>query len=70
VTLGELRNTIVALLTAWIAYFALIEFNLQTLDRVTIPYVELGLGQALAAQGSIVIFAVALFVLIRRYRRG
>jgi putative solute:sodium symporter small subunit len=70
ITLGELRNTIAILLACWIAYFSVIALNIQTLDRVTIPYLDMPLGLALAAQGSLVVFAAALVVLIRRFRQG
>jgi putative solute:sodium symporter small subunit len=70
ITLGEVKTSIVTLLTAWIAYFVVIALNIQALDRITIPYLELPLGQALAAQGSFVIFVVALAVLIRHHRHG
>ena len=70
VSLIELKNGILTLLAIWIGYFLVINFFIQVLDDITVPYVELSLGQLLAAQGVFVIFASALIMLIRHQRNA
>ena len=68
VALGDLKNSILVLLGIWIGYFLVINFYSQSLDRITIPVVEMPLGQILIAQGVFVIFCCALYLLIQRRR--
>ncbi len=70
VTLGDLKNGILTLLGAWLGYFLVINFFVQTLDRINVPYLDMPLGQCLAAQGMAVMFFCALVLLIRRQRHG
>ncbi len=70
VALGDLKNGILTLLGIWLGYFLIINFFIQGLDRINVPFVDLPLGQFLAAQGSLVIFACALALLIRRQRHS
>jgi putative solute:sodium symporter small subunit len=70
VSLADLKNGILTLLGIWIGYFLVINFFIQSLDRINVPYVEMPLGQMLVAQGSLVIFGCALGLLIRRQRQS
>jgi len=70
VTLGDLRNGILTLLAAWIGYFLVVNFFIRSLDKVVVPYLDLPLGDLLAAQGLMFLFVGALALLIRhRHRR-
>ena len=69
VALGDLKNGILTLLGIWIAYFLVINFFVQTLDKITVPFVDMPLGQMLVMQGSVIIFFCALTLLIRRQRQ-
>ena len=70
VSLVDLKNGILTLLAIWIGYFLVINFFIQVLDDINVPYVDLSLGQLLAAQGVFVIFASALIMLIRHQRNA
>jgi len=70
VSLADLKSGILTLLAIWIGYFLVINFFIQVLDNVTVPYVDLPLDQVLAAQGVVLIFASALALLIRHQRHG
>ena len=70
VALVDLKNGILTLSGIWIGYFLIINFFIQVLDDITVPYVDMSLGQALAVQGVVVIFASALVMLIRHQRNA
>jgi hypothetical protein len=70
VQLADLKNGILTLLAIWIGYFLIINFFIQVLDDINVPYVGLSLGQLFALQGVFVIFASALVMLIRHQRNS
>lgn len=70
VSLADLKNGILTLLAIWIGYFLVVNFFSQVLNDIDVPYIDLSLGQLLAAQGVFVIFASALVMLIRHQRNG
>ncbi len=70
VALVDLKNGILTLLAIWIGYFLVINFFVQALDKISVPYVGMPLGQFLAAQGVVLVFAGALGLLIRHRRNG
>jgi putative solute:sodium symporter small subunit len=70
VSLVDLKNGILTLLAIWIGYFLIINFFIQVLDDIHVPYVDMSLGYVLAAQGVVVIFASALVLLLRHQRNS
>ena len=61
----RLRRGILAMLAAWLGYFAVISMCARALNRVTVPLLEAPLGVLLVAQGTAVIFCAALVLLVR-----
>jgi len=70
VALVDLKNGILTLLAIWIGYFLVINFFIQVLDDINVPYVDLSLGNLLAAQGVVFVFCSALVMMIRHQRNG
>ena len=70
VALVDLKNGILTLLAIWIGYFLIINFFVQVLDDINVPYVNLSLAYVLAAQGVVFVFASVLVMLIRHQRNG
>jgi putative solute:sodium symporter small subunit len=63
---GELKKVMLTALTAWIAYFLVVNMFVRTLNKVVIPLLEIPLGVYLAIQGTVIVFGVALYVIARR----
>jgi hypothetical protein len=61
----RLRRGMLAMLTAWLGYFAVISMWARALNKVTVPVVDIPLGMALVAQGTVVIFCAALVLLVK-----
>jgi putative solute:sodium symporter small subunit len=60
-----LRRIMLAMLTAWLGYFAVISMWARALNKVTVPLLDIPLGMLLAAQGTAVIFCAALVLLVK-----
>jgi putative solute:sodium symporter small subunit len=60
-----LRRIMLTMLTAWLAYFAVISVWARALNKVTVPYLDIPLGMFLVAQGTAVIFCAALVLIVR-----
>jgi putative solute:sodium symporter small subunit len=60
-----LRRVMLAMLTAWLGYFAVISMWARALNKVTVPLVDIPLGMFLVAQGTAVIFCAALVLLVK-----
>jgi putative solute:sodium symporter small subunit len=60
-----LRRTMIVMLPVWLAYFLAISLSVKTLNAVTLPYVGMQLGTYLVIQGSVLAFAVILYLLTR-----
>jgi putative solute:sodium symporter small subunit len=60
-----LRRVMLAMLTAWLGYFAVISMWARTLNKVTVPFFDIPLGMFLVAQGTAVIFCAALVLIVR-----
>ncbi|HEY2136986.1 MAG TPA: hypothetical protein VGH49_13935 [Xanthobacteraceae bacterium] len=63
--LGRLRRGMLTMLAAWLGYFVIISMSVQTLNRVTVPLLDVPLGVFLAAQGTAMIFLAALVLLVK-----
>jgi hypothetical protein len=61
----RLRRGMLAMLAAWLGYFAVISMWARALNKVTVPLLEVPLGTALVAQGTVVIFCAALVLLVK-----
>jgi putative solute:sodium symporter small subunit len=63
---GELKRVMLTALTAWLAYFLVVNMFVRTLNKVIIPVLDMPLGVYLAVQGTVIVFAVAVYVIARR----
>lgn len=66
--LDALKSGVLTMLGIWIAYFLVINFFIQQLDRIIVPVIELPLGVLLVIQGGMLLFAAALYLLLRPLR--
>jgi putative solute:sodium symporter small subunit len=55
------KNLMLVMLGLWIFYFLAVHIFITTLNKVTVPILDLPLGYYLAVQGSLVVFLVTLF---------
>jgi len=60
-----LRRTMMVMLPVWLVYFLTISLSVKSLNAVTVPYVGMQLGTYLVIQGSVLAFAVILYLLTR-----
>jgi len=65
---ARLKRAMLALLAAWLGYFTLISMTVRTLNKVTVPFIDVPLASFLVAQGTAVIFLAAL-ILMRAFAR-
>jgi len=63
---GELKKVMLTALTAWIAYFLVVNMFVRSLNKVIIPVLDMPLGVYLAIQGTVIVFGVAVYVIARR----
>jgi len=63
---GDLKRVMLATLGAWIAYFLIINMFVRSLNKIVVPVLNMPLGFCLAIQGTLVMFAVALYTLNKR----
>ncbi len=61
------KRGMMAMLTAWLGYFAIISMSVRSLNKVTVPLVDMPLGELLVAQGTAVVFLAALVLLVRTW---
>jgi putative solute:sodium symporter small subunit len=61
----RLKRGMLAMLAAWLGYFAVISMWGPALNKVTVPLLDVPLGVFLIAQGTAVIFIAALVLLAR-----
>jgi len=64
--LRRLKRGMIAMLAAWLGYFVIISMWVRSLNKVTVPLLDMPLGIFLVAQGTAVIFLVALILLVRK----
>ncbi len=63
--LRRLKRGMLAMLAAWLGYFIVISMSVRTLNKVTVPLLDMPLGVFLAAQGTAVVFLAALILLVK-----
>jgi putative solute:sodium symporter small subunit len=61
----RLRRGMLAMLAAWLGYFAVISMWARALNKMTVPFLDMPLGMFLVAQGTVVIFCAALVLLVK-----
>ena len=61
----QLKRGMLAMLAAWLGYFAVISLTARSLNKVTVPLIDMPLGAFLVAQGTAIIFVAALILLLR-----
>jgi putative solute:sodium symporter small subunit len=61
----RLRRGMLAMLAAWLGYFAVISVWARALNKVTVPFLDMPLGMFLVAQGTAVIFCAALVLMVK-----
>jgi putative solute:sodium symporter small subunit len=66
--LRRLKRGMLTMLAAWLAYFVVINMWVRTLNKVIVPLLDVPLGVFLVAQGTAVIFLVAVVLLVRKAR--
>ena len=65
---ARLKRAMVAMLAAWLGYFIIISMSVRTLNKVTVPLLNMQLGLFLVAQGTAIIFFATLILLVPRFR--
>jgi putative solute:sodium symporter small subunit len=60
-----LKRGMLAMLAGWTAYFLVVNMFVRSLNKVTVPVLDMPLGSVLALQGAVVIFVIALCFLAR-----
>jgi hypothetical protein len=65
-----LRRSMLVLLGVWIAYFVIVEAFIRTLGRIIVPIVNVPLAALLVAQGCVLLFLGALYLLARHAREA
>jgi hypothetical protein len=63
-----LRRRMLMLLGVWIAYFVIVEAFIHTVGRIIVPIVNVPLPAVLVAQGCVLLFLSALYLLTRHAR--
>jgi putative solute:sodium symporter small subunit len=63
--LAMLRRTMVVMLPVWLVYFLTVSLSVKSLNAIALPYVGMQLGTYLVIQGSVLAFAVILYLLTR-----
>ena len=63
--LAMLRRTMMVMLPVWLVYFLTISLSVRSLNAIALPYIGMQLGTYLVIQGSVLAFAVILYVLTR-----
>jgi uncharacterized membrane protein len=61
----RLKRGMLAMLAAWLGYFAVISMWARALNKVTVPFLDIPLGVFLVAHGTAVIFIAALVLLAK-----
>jgi putative solute:sodium symporter small subunit len=60
------RNLMLAHLGVWFFFGYIIHMFVRQLNTITVPYLGFPLGFYMAAQGSLIVFVVMLFVFARQ----
>jgi putative solute:sodium symporter small subunit len=55
------RKLLTVMLGLWMTYFLVINWFVHSLNKIAVPVLGIPLGYYLAAQGALIVFAVALF---------
>ena len=63
------RNLMFAHLAVWFFFGYIIHMFVRQLNTITVPYLGFPLGFYMAAQGSLIVFVVMLFVFARQQNR-
>jgi len=68
--LGRIKRGMLAMLAGWLGYFIVVSMSVRTLNKVTVPLLDVPLGVFLAVQGTAVIFLAALVLLVKTSGRA
>ncbi len=63
---NKTRNLMFAHLGVWIFFSFIVHMFVNVLNKITIPILEFPLGFYMAAQGSLIVFVVQLFVFAKQ----
>ena len=63
--LAMLRRAMMVMLPVWLVYFLTISLSAKSLNTIALPFVGMQLGTYLVIQGSVLAFAVILYLLTR-----
>lgn len=64
---ATLKRTVMVMLPVWLVYFFAINLFIRSLNAITVPYVDMPLGNYLVIQGCVVAFPILLFLLTRAF---
>ena len=59
-------RTMLTLLASWAVFSFAVQTFVRSLNKITVPVLEMPLGMYLAVQGSLIVFAILLFWLAKR----
>lgn len=59
------KRPLLVMLGLWLTYFLLVNWFVQSLNKIAVPVIGIPLGVYLAVQGAAIVFAVVLFRLAR-----
>ena len=62
---ARLKRAMLAMLAAWLGYFAIISLTARMLNKIAVPLLGAPLGFFLVVQGTLVIFFAALTLLVK-----
>ena len=68
--LSRIKRGMLAMLAGWLGYFIVVSMSVRTLNKVTVPLLDVPLGVFLAVQGTAVIFLAALVLLVKKSGRA
>jgi len=65
-----IRNSLLVLLALWIVFFLIINAFIRTLNKLIVPVVGLPFGSYMAAQGSLIVLLVLLYLLAKKQHQS
>ena len=61
----RLKNLLIVLFAAWLAFFLVTNAFIKTLNKIVVPVLQMPLGVYMPMQAAIIVFVVAVFALSR-----
>jgi putative solute:sodium symporter small subunit len=64
----RLKNLLIVLFAAWLAFFLVTHAFIKTLNKIVVPVLQMPLGVYMPMQAAIIVFVVAVLALSRLNR--